>query len=148
MQKINIRKLYYHVQHRYFTMNNVVIAVAFVIGLSWAWASVGAMQRNYALQKEVDAKRREQTLTELENENLKFQQNYYRSAEYQELAVRERLGFADPGEKVLVLPENTQRAAVADKQLNNETAAPSLEPSSNFKQWMNFLFGGNRQGLQ
>jgi cell division protein FtsB len=145
MKKINMRKLYYHVRHRYFTMNNVVIGVALVIGMGWAWASVQAMQRNYALQKEVDNKERQQKLIELETDSLKYQQNYYRSAEYQELAVRERLGFADPGEKVLILPSNSELAKSADKKAGaKETVVSIAEPTSNFQQWMNFLFGANK----
>ena len=50
MKKINIRKIYYHLRHRYLTLNNVVIAVALMIGLGWAWGSIGMMQRNFALQ--------------------------------------------------------------------------------------------------
>jgi hypothetical protein len=143
MKKINIRKIYYHVRHRYLTMNNVVVGIALVIGASWAWASVGVMQRNYGLQKEVDAKERQQKLAELETQNLKFQQKYYKSSEYQELAVRERLGFADPGEKVLILPPNSQEAKTADAALGKKVAM-TVEPTSNFEQWVNFLFGGNK----
>lgn len=143
MKKINIRKIYYHIRHRYLTMNNVVVGIALVVGASWAWASVGVMQRNYNLQKEVDAKQRQEKLAELETQNLAFQQKYYKSSEYQELAVRERLGFASPGEKVLILPPNSQAAKTADVSLGKKTAT-TVEPTSNFQQWMNFLFGGNK----
>jgi hypothetical protein len=76
MAKINIRRIYYHIRHRYVTPNNLVIAVAFVIGIGWAWGSVGVMQRNFDLQKEIDHKQREQLLLELETENLAYQKNY------------------------------------------------------------------------
>lgn len=143
MQKINIRKLYYHTRHRYFTVNNVVVAIALVIGAGWAWASVEVMQRNYALQKVVDGKAREQKLAELELQNLAYQQRYYKSSEYQELAVRERLGLANSGEKVLVLPSNSAAAKSASQQPGPKIAAPPEEPS-NMQQWVNFLFGGSR----
>lgn len=143
MQKINIRKLYYHARHRYLTLNNVVIAVALVIGASWAWGSIEMMQRNYALQKEIDAKRRQQTLAGLEVQNLAFEQRYYRSSEYQELAMRDRLGLGNPGEKVLVLPPNSPAAKAADTQ--HKKRAAKLVPESNFQQWMGFLFGAHRE---
>jgi len=145
MKKINTRKLIYHIRYRYLTMNNVVIGIALVIGAGWAWASVGVMQRNYMLQKEVDGRVRQQKLIELETQNLTYQQNYYKSAEYQELAVRERLGFANPGEKVLILPPNSEQAKNADIQMQQKkvSAAPVEQPS-NLQQWMNFLFGGNK----
>ena len=125
-------------------MNNMVMAVALVVGAGWAWASVGAMQRNYALQKEVDAKIRDQKLLELETQNLAFQQKYYKSAEYQELALRERMGLAKPNERMLLLPPNTAEAKEADTKLARKAAM--REPDeANAQQWINFIFGGNKQ---
>lgn len=147
MNTLNFRRLYYHIRHRYLTMNNIVIAVAFFIGLSWAWGSIGMMQRNYALQKEVDAKARNLKLAELETQNLKYEQRYYQSSEYQELEVRKRLGLANPGESVLILPPNTQQAKDADVVVADKPVRTAV-PTSDFQQWMNFLFGGNRRNLQ
>lgn len=103
------------------------------------------MERNYALQKEVDYKQRELRLSELETQKLQFEQNYYKSDEYKELAVREKLGLIMPGEKVLILPPNTPGAS-ADEQ--KTTAAPRAVPESNFQAWVNFLFGGAYRSLQ
>lgn len=144
MKKINIRKLYYHIRYRYLTMNNVVVGVALMIGAGWAWGSIGMMQRNYDLQKQLDTRVRQQKLAELETQNLALQQRYYKSSEYQELAIRERMGLANPGEKALVLPPNTKAAKDADVVVSGKTPG-SPEPASNFQQWMNFLFGGNRR---
>lgn len=144
MKNINIRKWYYHFRHRYVTMNNVVIAVALVIGASWTWGSIGMMQRNYALQKEVDGKKREQQLADLEVQTLTYQQNYYKSSEYQDLAMRERMGVADAGEKALILPPNSQAAKDADKNTQRKTTV--VIPESNFQQWANFLFGAKHDG--
>lgn len=120
------------------------MAVALVMGAGWAWASVGAMQRNYALQKELDAKVRDQKLLELETQNLAFQQKYYKSAEYQELALRERMGLARPNERMLLLPPNTVAAKEADDKLVKKAAV--REPDeANVQQWINFIFGGNKQ---
>ena len=144
MKNTNIRKIYYHVRHRYMTMNNVVMAIALLVGIGWAWASVGAMQRNYDLQKEVDGKARQQKVLELETQALVFEQKYYQTNEYQELAVRERLNLAAPGEKLILLPPNSVAAKNADAALVDTPRAATLEDqSSNFQQWMNFLFGGN-----
>jgi hypothetical protein len=148
MKKINIRKLSYHVRHTYLTMNNIVIGVALLIGASWAWGSVGVMQRNYTLQKEIDSKNREATLADLEVQNAKFEVKYHQSNEYKELAVRDRLGLADPGEKVLFLPPNTAAAKNADAEVAKKPASSTvIAPAGNVQQWMNFLFGGNREGL-
>ena len=124
-------------------MNNVVITVALVIGASWTWGSIEMMQRNYGLQKEVDGRKREQQLADLEVQTLMYQQNYYKSAEYQDLAMRQRLGMTDAGEKALILPPNSQAAKDADTAASQKKAA-TIVPESNFEQWANFLFGANR----
>lgn len=132
------------------TLNNIVIAVAFFIAASWAWGSVQAMQRNFGLQRNLDAKNRELTLLRLQNDTLSFQNDYYSSDEYRKLAARERLGLADSGERVLVLPPNTQAAKDADTKLAGQQrdAVVAERQVSNVQQWVNFLFGGNRQSLQ
>src|SRR5690349_10104115 len=143
MKDQKIRKTMYYIRNRYITMNNVVMAIALLVGIGWAWASVGAMQRNYNLQKEVDGKARQQKLLELETQSLVFKQKYYKTSEYQELAIRDRLGLASPGETVLLLPPNSEAAKAADKLLEEGPQEVSVGSASNFQQWMNFLFGGN-----
>lgn len=105
------------------------------------------MQKNYDLQKEVDGKAREQKLLELEADTLVFEQRYYKSDEYKDLAVRERLGLVNPGEKALVLPPNSAAATAADDEVTKKQPVSTLQPS-NFQQWMNFIFGGNSKSLQ
>lgn len=145
MRNINIQKLIYHVRHKYLTLNNVVILVAFLIAAGWVWGSLGVMQRNYGLQKDIDLKKRQLQLTQLQRDNLALQKNFYQTVEYQELAVRESLGLVRPGEKALVLPPNSQTALDADKV---KTAAPvQRETASNLEQWVNFLFGGYSKSI-
>jgi hypothetical protein len=75
----NIKRFIYRARHEYLTLNNIVLAIAALIAVSWAWASVEAVQRNYALQREVDDKRRQQRLMELQTENLQYEQRYFKS---------------------------------------------------------------------
>ncbi len=140
MPKINIRKIVYAIRHKYLTLNNVVIAVALLIAASWVWGSLGMMQRNYTLQKDVDLKKQQLQLTQLQRDNLSLQKSYYQTAEYQELALRDYLGLVLPGEKVLVLPPNSQAAIDADTTQTVATTNPAQ--TSNIEQWINFLFGG------
>jgi len=145
MQKINIQKLIYHIRHKYATLNNMVIAVAFLIAASWIWGSLGMMQRNYSLQKDVDYKKRQLELTQLQRDNLSLQKNFYQTAEYQELAVRDSLNLVRPGEKALVLPDNSQTAINAN---GVKTVAQTTQvKTSNLEQWVNFLFGGYSKSI-
>ena len=134
-------------RHRYATPDNIVIVVALLIAAAWAWGSIGVMQRNYKLQQEVDDKMRQQQLVDLEVQNAQLEQKYYQSAEYLELSIRTSLGLANPGEKMLILPPNTQQAKDADKVVANKPVVAAVAPTP-LQQWVNFLFGGNRQQLQ
>lgn len=149
MQNRQLKRLIYHVRHRYLTMNNAVMVIAGVIAVSWAWASVGVVQKNYALQREVDDKRRQKQLIELQTQTLAFEQRYYKSDEYLALEAKERQGLAEPGERLLVLPPNTAAARSFDQPASSaahSALSPATEPA-NAQQWVNFLFGGNDRGL-
>lgn len=146
MKKINIRRLYYRISHDYFTINNAVIAVGLMIASGWVWGSLNVMQRNYTLQKELDDKSRQLLVAQLDTENAKLEQRYYQTDEYKELAVRQRLGLVTPGESVLILPPNSEAVKDADSA-SSQTSTISEVPISNFRQWINFLFGGNHKNI-
>ena len=143
MKNIHIQKIYYRLRHHYLTTNNLVMVVALFIAVSWAWGSVGVMQRNYSLQREIDSKEKQLLLTQLETDTLRYEQSYYKSDEYKELAVRQRLGLVFPGEKVLILPPNTPAASASD-QSSAKKRVLSSQPT-NMEQWMNFLFGNDKR---
>lgn len=145
MKKINIRRLYYLFRHKYCTLNNIVVTVGLVISIGWVWGSLEAMDRNYKLQKELDDKSRQLIVAQLDMENEKLQQRYYKTFEYQELAVRQRLNLVSPGESVLILPENSAEAKAVDEVSSGDNENDA--PISNFNQWMNFLFGGNSKRI-
>lgn len=125
----------------YLNLNNSVLAIALLVAVSWIWGTVEAIQRNFALQQQVDTLTQELSFHELENETLIFQQKYYQTDEYLELSAREHLNKSAEGEKVLILPPNTVKLA------SDETAEPAITPireRSNFDQWSYFLFGYKR----
>jgi len=146
MKKINIRRLYYRISHDYFTVNNAVIAVGLMIAAGWVWGSLDVMQRNYSLQKELDDKSRQLIVAQLDNENAKLEQRYFRTDEYKGLAVRQRLGLVTPGESVLILPPNSE-AVKADDETNSVVSSAPQVSISNFTQWINFLFGNNNKNI-
>ncbi|MGO3702132.1 MAG: hypothetical protein ACTJG2_03030 [Candidatus Saccharimonadales bacterium] len=143
MPNINIKRTWYHIKYRYPT-REIAMAIGIALVIVWfIWGSVQAMQKNYELRRMVDSKQREVSLAELEMQMLEYEQRYLQSEEYKKLAVRQRLGYGDPGEKALMLPANTPQASRGDEPEN--TPAQTAQKPSNLSQWMNFLFGGNVQ---
>ena len=151
MELANISKRLKHLWHEYGSMNNIVIVVALLIAAAWAWGSISTMQRNFALQKAVDAQKRELEIATLEVQKLQFEQNYYGSDEYKDLAAREHLGLAGEGEKVLLLPANSPSIKQESKVAENPVGvavAPNTATQSNFDQWMVFLSGAAARGIE
>jgi cell division protein FtsB len=138
---MNIRRVVGKVQS-HITINNGVLFIALLIGFSWMWSTVEAIQRNFKLQQQVDAMSQQNAVQELENKSQALQNKYYQSPEYMELSARERLNKSAPGEHVIILPQNTVKPAP-----ESDIAVVTEEPitaRSNFAQWMYFLFGKKR----
>src|SRR5688572_5749815 len=120
------------------TLNNAVLGVALLIGSTWAWSTVEAIQRNFKLQQQVDALAQQIAVQQLENKSQELQNKYYQSPEYLELSARERLNKAAPGEHLVMLPPNSVAPQAEEQQ---QTAETPITSRSNFAQWMYFLFG-------
>ena len=121
----------------YLTIQNGTIVAAFLIALGWTWGTVQTLQKNFAYQRQVDLLHETVELETLRNENLRFQQQYYQSAEFLELSARQRLGKANPGEKLIILPDSrdiVDPIAEADQPR-------SVERSGNLTLWLRFFFG-------
>lgn len=66
-----------------------------------------------------------------ENEELKKTRNYYQSEEFLEEQIRNKLGMAKPGEKVLVLPEKFK-----EDQNNKTEKEEELVNIPNWQKWL------------
>lgn len=125
----------------YLTIQNGTIVLAFVIAMGWMWGTVETLQKNFRYQQEVDALTQNVELEQLRNQNLQFQQQYYRSDEFLELSARQRLGKANPGEKLIILPDS--------RDIIDETATQDVpvarQQASNLAQWIQFFFGSKQE---
>ncbi len=134
--KTKTRRAKYYFSNDILTLSNIIMGSVIVISIVWVWGSISAMEKNYAIQKKLELKQRQALIEEINYQTLQYEQKYLKSSEYQELAVREKLGLALPGEHVLILSKYPEEK----KKQQTETAK-----QSNFTQWMNFIFGGNAQ---
>lgn len=126
-----------HRYRRYLTIQNGTIALALLIAMGWMWGTVQTLQKNFTYQQQVDTLTENVELEGLRNQNLQFQQRYFKSDEFLELSARQRLGKANPGEKLIILPDS--RAIVDESDATTDTF--QLVRPSNLSQWMQFFFG-------
>lgn len=112
----------------------MIVGVA-VFWLGFMTITIDVMNRNYRLQRQVDQGVLDNQVIEIQNENLRLEQAYYKTNEYLELSARALLGKALPGEHLVLL----KRAEVADT--NQGKTNQQFEQRSNLDQWLDFLSG-------
>lgn len=135
---INIMRQFLHKYRHLLTIQNVTVVLAFVVTMGWVWGTVQTLQRNFAYQQQVDALEETLELESLRNENLRFQQTYFRSNEFLELSARQRIGKASPGEKLIILPDSRN---IVDSTADNNQLSNQNDRVSNLSQWLRFFFG-------
>jgi cell division protein FtsB len=124
---------------QYATLDKALPLFAVVIALSWVWSTVGVMQHNFQFQRQVDELRQQVALLKLQDQSAQYRIQYYNSDEYAELAARQDLGLARPGEKEVIVPPSPDEQTDTNSTVNG--VVPSAAPAqSNFQQWMFFLF--------
>src|SRR5665811_63230 len=85
-----------------------------VIVLLISWSGVKTVQTNYGLQKQISALKQQNSLQQLQNENLGLQNQYFNSNQYLELAARQNFGLAATGEKEIIVPQSVALANTVD----------------------------------
>jgi hypothetical protein len=133
-----LRRLKYALKHDYLTLNNIVLALAFICCLAFIWASITTMTRNWSQENRIESDLR--TLDHLKNEVaiLEYENIYYASEEYQELSARTKQNKILPGETMLILPPNSAAAIAKHQSTPTEESTPSTP--SHLEHWLQFLF--------
>ena len=135
--KAKIRRWKYSLKHDFFTVENIVLLLAIVLCLMWTYQSIMAMSRNWQLSEKLTSERRELELLSLETEAAELENEYYKTNEYQELNARRFMDKQMPGEKMVVLPENSAEA----RNAHIENMKPQEEREmTNIEKWFKFLF--------
>lgn len=139
MNKIKtfFRKLKFVLKHDFFSIENVVLIVAIILCAVWTYQAIMAMSRNWELSERLTAERKTLELASIEVEAAELENEYYKSDEYQELLARRNLDKQFEGEKMVVMPINSDEAKNKHKE---KPAIQEEKTYSNFDQWMRYLF--------
>lgn len=135
--RAKFRRLNYKLKHDFLTVENIVLCLAVILCLVWAYQSIVAMTKNWELAETLSERRKELELLTIEVEAAELENEYYKTEEYQELAARKYLDKVLPGEKMIVMPDNSEEAK--DKYKVEEQQIEEKD-YSNFEKWMMYLF--------
>ncbi|HVX23863.1 MAG TPA: septum formation initiator family protein, partial [Candidatus Saccharimonadales bacterium] len=117
-----------------------VIFVILVLLISWS--GVKSIQANYELQKQISSLNQQNSVTQLQNNNLSLQNQYYNSDQYLELSARQNFGLAAPGEKEIVVPASVAlQYTVAPPNFGSATTANDKQPAyqRHLQSWIDFF---------
>ena len=137
MLKTKLRKLKYHIKGLFFGERLVILAVIVAV-LIWTYGAVSSMTRNWELEQALAKRRQELTILRLQVESMQYENEYFSSEEYQELAARAKQNKQFEGESLVYLPENSSQAK--HKHDTDAVGGTTEVKPSNFSQWMEFLF--------
>ena len=136
--KTKLRRLNYKMRHDFLTVENVVLVLALLLCLMWTYQSIAAMSRNWELTERLATERKSLELLGVEVEAAELENEYYKTTEYQELLARKYLDKKMPGENMVIMPENTEKAK--SKYEVEVTEEKKEKEYSNFEKWMLYLF--------
>ena len=129
-------------------VRNVGFYIFAVIVLAIAWSGVKTVQNNYELQKHISVLEQQNDVLELLNQNTGLQSQFYETDQYLELAARQNLGLAAPGETVLLVPKSVAMkyvdpslASVQTGLESDSSDVPKSKFAQNFSDWRDFLLG-------
>jgi cell division protein FtsB len=128
-------------------VRNIAMYLFVLITLAIAWSSVKTIQNNYELQKQISALQQQNQVIDLANQNIQLQNQYYRTNQYLELAARQSLGLAAPGEKIMLIPNAAAMKYVDTSLLHRYLPVEGVKADNrpdyikNLETWRDFLLG-------
>jgi cell division protein FtsB len=128
-------------------IRNLVFYAFSILTLAITWSGIKTVQSNYELQKKIAAIQQQNAVLQLQNQNTDLQNKYLNTNEYLDLAARQNLGLAAPGETVLLIPSTVAMKYIDSSLVHQksplEQAAPDKRSkyAKNLEAWRDFLLG-------
>jgi cell division protein FtsB len=128
-----------------FDTRNAVFVLFVIIAFSLVYNTLKVIQRNYELQQQVDKLAAEVALIEIQNQNLKYNIEYYKTDAYLEVEAKRRFNLAESGEKVVLLPKDgdEEPEKFSSSGIEITTSKPKAKYQENLDSWLTFIFGSN-----
>lgn len=121
----------------YWRRENASIILIALVGLWVGYQTFFIVIKNNQLLSDIEKTEEEVGLLELEQQNLEFSIEYYKTDEFVGLSAKEDLLLREPGENVAIAPKTRNAPFV----INEEKDIKSESDDSNFQAWIKFLTG-------
>lgn len=125
-----------------FDIGNVGLYAFLAVALAVSWSSIGIIQKNYDLQKDITVSEQKVAILQQEVENQKLDNEYYKTDAFLEIAARRLLTRAAPGEKLIIVPKSVAATYISPPEetpQSKETA--KKDQTANWRAWFDFFLG-------
>ena len=120
----------------------IILIVEFIVAIYMLIALTTSEYNSYKVEKYIqDFESRNQEIA-LENQQLKNEYDYFTSKQYQEKIAKQNFGLVNPGEQVLIIPEESK--ITDEEEFQNRIITEKVEfyeSLSNPIKWWYYLFG-------
>ncbi len=115
-----------------------------VLVLIVSWSSIGVIETNYQLQRNISKIDQQNAVFGLVNNNLKLKNEYFNTDQYLELQARQQFGKAAPGEKLILVPKSVAFSHTVDLSSDSKINGSNQvikKPfyQTNFEAWIDFF---------
>jgi len=126
---------------KFLDSKNAVFGVFLIVALSMIYNTLVVIDKNYTLQQQVDKLADEIALIEVQNQNLKYNIEYYKTDSYLKNQAKRRFNLAEPGEKVIFFDKNNNQTTEQNSSAVENKLETKPQYRDNFDKWFIFLFG-------
>lgn len=123
---------------RFFNYSRAVFWIGLILVVYIFVILVDENSKNYKLRQQTTALEAQNQQLQANITDLQNKITYYGSDEYRELIARQDLNLQAPGESVVIVPH---KAAAGSSVISSSNKTGVNKPQSNWRQWLNFLFG-------
>lgn len=120
-------------------LTKFILISEFVLVAYMLYALSSSVYRSYQIDKHIAQFETENQRILEENRRLSADYEYYSSQAYKEKIAKQNFGLINPGEQVIVIPDDGVIARAEDEVLQQKSAR-KWEIMSNPKKWWTFFF--------
>ena len=120
----------------------MVIIVEFLVVSYLLYTLTKSVYQSYQIDQHIENFRLENDAIAQENKQKEADYSYYSSDAYIEKIAKQNLGFVNPGEEVIVIP-NSPDAGLGGGDSNKDISNLSFQALSNPQRWWKFFFDIN-----
>lgn len=126
-------------------VTKMIIIIEFLVVSYLLYTLTKSVYQSYQIDQHIENFKRENNLIAQENKQKEADYSYYSSEAYMEKIAKQNLGLVNPGEEVIVIPNNSEGTGLGSGEENKEIDNIAFQALPNPQRWWKFFFDIHQQ---